>query len=387
MLVIVVKIIIHVLDIVTHNLMIVLDGVQDNKFFQKKREKKKMTEQIANQSNIIEGIETNFINRMNREDNREDIEVHRNIIGHVHSREDNVDESFEPDSENPSKKQKCEKAGPIKFVNPIPEHLICCICQDIFNKAVILHVCGHEFCENCILCSLHIRNSCPLCRTEVSGPPETKITPLRRLNEEIADLVVECPFFENGCCKKLKLHELEEHKHTCDFAIVECDNSCYGCSWKGKPICLKTHTQICEYEKVKKIVENFQLQVDALEIKNKILEGQVQKIKYTEALFRSRANRIKQSTRNKNKLPGCHTENEILVVRVIEKGAVRWVIRLRNSLQLGLLKQKMQAAQNGKIVILTCDAPLEYGGSEIMDNQTLYSLGLTHQPTIFAEFL
>eukprot|EP00298_Acanthocystis_sp_HF-20_P004050 c14394_g2_i2.p1 GENE.c14394_g2_i2~~c14394_g2_i2.p1 ORF type:complete len:135 (+),score=32.35 c14394_g2_i2:255-659(+) len=130
-----------------------------------------------------------------------------------------------------------------------------------------------------------------------------------------------------------------------------------------------------------------QKEIERLETKNKFLESQAQKAKYTEAMFRSRANRTKQAQRNKLKISGCDVENRVVSLKVVEQGTIRFVFRLKNNVSLSLIKPKMLQQRNGQEVILTCDAPLEYGGTEILDNQTLFFLGLHEDPIIFAEFL
>ncbi len=51
-----------------------------------------------------------------------------------------------------------------EFDDPLLKRLICPICLDVFNDAVHLDKCGHEFCNSCLESWLSKRPSCPICR-------------------------------------------------------------------------------------------------------------------------------------------------------------------------------------------------------------------------------
>jgi len=51
-----------------------------------------------------------------------------------------------------------------EFDDPLLKRLICPICFDVFNDAVHLDKCGHEFCNSCLKLWLSKSLSCPICR-------------------------------------------------------------------------------------------------------------------------------------------------------------------------------------------------------------------------------
>lgn len=51
-----------------------------------------------------------------------------------------------------------------EFDDPLLKRLICPICLDVFNDAVHLDKCGHEFCNSCLELWLSKSLSCPICR-------------------------------------------------------------------------------------------------------------------------------------------------------------------------------------------------------------------------------
>lgn len=49
------------------------------------------------------------------------------------------------------------------FLSPIPDHLICSICQDIIKNPSKIN-CGHSYCMSCLEPWLETNYTCPLCR-------------------------------------------------------------------------------------------------------------------------------------------------------------------------------------------------------------------------------
>ena len=62
----------------------------------------------------------------------------------------------------------------------------CPICLDPMTGRAILN-CSHVFCIKCSIEHFRIKQTCPLCRAEVCGPPTKGITPLP--DQTIADMV------------------------------------------------------------------------------------------------------------------------------------------------------------------------------------------------------
>lgn len=42
-------------------------------------------------------------------------------------------------------------------------------CQDVYADPVIFGSCSHSFCKECILSSMDIDSSCPICRSKLSN--------------------------------------------------------------------------------------------------------------------------------------------------------------------------------------------------------------------------
>jgi hypothetical protein len=86
--------------------------------------------------------------------------------------------------------------------------LECPVCFE-YSMGLKIYVCGngHSVCENC-----HpALSECPICK----GPP----TGVRNYGlEQLAEnVVVHCPFTENGCNESIVGSEYKLHKSVCDF--------------------------------------------------------------------------------------------------------------------------------------------------------------------------
>jgi hypothetical protein len=86
--------------------------------------------------------------------------------------------------------------------------LECPVCLE-YSIGLKIFVCGngHSVCENC----QPDLSECPTCQ----GPPaKTRNLGLEQLAENV---VVECPFAENGCTSFLSSSDYQIHKTACDF--------------------------------------------------------------------------------------------------------------------------------------------------------------------------
>ena len=101
-----------------------------------------------------------------------------------------------------------------KFVclDDVSKFLYCSICDDIFRDPVRLKLCGHTFCNNCILkWSTHNAN-CPLCRVKFIYE-DIKIDLIA--TNIINDLEIYC--INLGCPWKGQLKDFSYHLQNCYF--------------------------------------------------------------------------------------------------------------------------------------------------------------------------
>ena len=109
------------------------------------------------------------------------------------------------------------------FVEPLSDRLTCPICRSAPREPRITE-CGHQFCLECL--RPLIRNAavlCPICRTELK---ETEIYPNNMVKREILSLKIKCDNQEEGCEWTGELRQQDEHKQTCGYVVVPCDNKC-----------------------------------------------------------------------------------------------------------------------------------------------------------------
>eukprot|EP00300_Choanocystis_sp_HF-7_P002263 c11748_g1_i2.p1 GENE.c11748_g1_i2~~c11748_g1_i2.p1 ORF type:complete len:286 (+),score=26.74 c11748_g1_i2:40-897(+) len=232
-----------------------------------------------------------------------------------------------------SRKRTFDNNPGFDFVDELPEHLLCSICQSVFTKPVIVNGCGHEFCEPCLDRSAAIKRECPLCRNPFSGSNYS--THLRRVEEEVNQLRTRCSFSSAGCDVVLPLAELKRHLEVCVYADVSCHHSEYGCEWSGTRQGLSQHLESCHFDKMKGFLEKSKNETTQLKLKCAALQEEVKRFKFIENVVKLRSERLRQCQRHK----------------------------------LG--------------VILTCDGPLKFGGTVIERHQTLFELGIAQTDHAF----
>jgi hypothetical protein len=92
--------------------------------------------------------------------------------------------------------------------NILLSSLECPVCLE-YSLGLKIFVCGngHSVCGNCQF----YLDECPTCQ----GPPaQTRNLALEQLAENV---VVECPFVEDGCIQSVVGSEYKLHKSNCDF--------------------------------------------------------------------------------------------------------------------------------------------------------------------------
>ncbi|KAK3583297.1 hypothetical protein CHS0354_011188 [Potamilus streckersoni] len=109
------------------------------------------------------------------------------------------------------------------FVNEKDEKYDCPICLFI-QREPTQTTCGHRFCRDCIV--KWLRNSekkCPIC---VEPLDESYLFTDNFAKREILDLVIRCIYYKEGCDQNINLRHFQSHLCICDYAYVQCPNSC-----------------------------------------------------------------------------------------------------------------------------------------------------------------
>lgn len=111
----------------------------------------------------------------------------------------------------------------LEYVEEYSHNLMCAICHSPFVRPLRLP-CQHVFCQACFL---DVRNShpqgesCPTCREKVR--PE-RMSSIPKIVELILDdLIVKCPFSDNGCTEQMSRCLAQDHVDKyCEYIQVKC---------------------------------------------------------------------------------------------------------------------------------------------------------------------
>jgi hypothetical protein len=142
--------------------------------------------------------------------------------------------------------------------------LICPICQDIFLEPSITSSCFHSFCKQCIKTSLQSDSSCPLCRKRLKWPNDVHLN--LALAQLIAELLVFCPFKQDGCPEVIRFDTVQTHVNsTCLFVRKKCAYDKYGCEFVGVETTLSSHINICPYYNLRFFLFNTEKRLQYLE--------------------------------------------------------------------------------------------------------------------------
>lgn len=93
----------------------------------------------------------------------------------------------------------------IDFFNVVPDYLLCGICFNVIEEAVILK-CGHTFCRICIVRAIDLNNKCPLDNSFINNE---MVFPNFIARDFINDLLISC----RKCKKIIKLGEKKAHEN------------------------------------------------------------------------------------------------------------------------------------------------------------------------------
>lgn len=92
--------------------------------------------------------------------------------------------------------------------------LECAICQEVYNNATEATCCGQIFCKDCIERWVSERNSCPMCREDISY---SLLVASRHIQRMANEMKVSCPY----CFTNMRKALLTDHTSACDMAPAE----------------------------------------------------------------------------------------------------------------------------------------------------------------------
>ena len=131
--------------------------------------------------------------------------------------------------------------GPDRFVAPVDENLLCSVCSEVLDDAV-LTPCGHSFCLLCIHTWLdtHLTSSnCPQCRSRLFSD---EVRPIHSLRNIISSLELHCKNKSRGCGHVPTVECSEKHESECEYGEV----LCAGCSAAVNRVDLADHHLHCD---------------------------------------------------------------------------------------------------------------------------------------------
>ena len=111
-----------------------------------------------------------------------------------------------------------------KFVEIVPEMLICNICFLPSRDPYLTVCCGHVFCNSCLNNGVTVIRVCPMCRSK-----EFTTFPNKQVDREVKNLLVLCPNKKKGCDWVGELRAVNKHLDSgegCRYVNVICRNGC-----------------------------------------------------------------------------------------------------------------------------------------------------------------
>ncbi|XP_065901688.1 TNF receptor-associated factor 3-like [Dysidea avara] len=123
--------------------------------------------------------------------------------------------------------QQVEETGGYdnQFVEPVPDRLLCLICQYPSRDPQLSVCCGNVFCKSCLDAAKKVRSVeqvCPYCRNK-----EFPSVPNKQADREIRSLRVFCDNKQKGCDWNGEINDLNNHlKKSCFFELMQCPNNC-----------------------------------------------------------------------------------------------------------------------------------------------------------------
>ncbi|XP_054166344.1 uncharacterized protein LOC128963842 [Oppia nitens] len=196
-----------------------------------------------------------------------------------------------------------------RFVDITPflaKHFKCCICLNIFNKAVTNH-CGHTYCRSCIRQWIYTpSDDCPECRHPLATRKRSHqladddrlavvingyvLENNLKVNAMVAEMVVKCEYSGNGCDQAMPMDLIGGHERhcgyrfcpTCGHIIGDSDSSSSSVSAAG------SYGQQQQHNCVDVLIDenhNYRDRIKELEDKYCEMDGQCQEYKRRMCLF------------------------------------------------------------------------------------------------------
>ena len=120
----------------------------------------------------------------------------------------------------PQERDESVKGYTYKFIDMLPDDMICLICRLPACNPHQRDCCGKVFCKACLAEYQKHSSQCPNCRQEGQNFFD------RRTDRQIKSLRMSCENEEKGCTWTGELFDLEPHFKNCPCAEVSCPNQC-----------------------------------------------------------------------------------------------------------------------------------------------------------------
>ena len=98
------------------------------------------------------------------------------------------------------------------------KHFMCSICRDMVDNHVMIKLCDHIFCKECLDFWSVDNKCCPECRIKFT---ENDLGKSRLFDNLISDFVMKCS--NENCEKIFSPKEFRSHLTTCDFGEFFCE--------------------------------------------------------------------------------------------------------------------------------------------------------------------
>ena len=105
------------------------------------------------------------------------------------------------------------------FVQPLPDFLMCDICNDVLINPHLTDCCQHSYCNSCI--SGVTSKRCPKCRKTFE-----RLTADVKSARIISEQEIKCPYHMHKCSWTGYVEDIEKHLLACQSKPIECP---YGC--------------------------------------------------------------------------------------------------------------------------------------------------------------